>query len=93
MYRFMMFAVLAIAGCSKGDSKSATGESPMVKRWTELKTKMCACTDAACGDKVMDEYRATDFKNDEAMTKEYVDAMEKLQGEFHACRDKLKAGK
>jgi hypothetical protein len=49
-------ALVSASGCkSKGTNDGSGGGTGVLAKMTELKTKMCACTDAACARTVSDE--------------------------------------
>jgi len=70
-----------------------------IRGLTEWKTKMCACTDAACADKTHEEYKAWEndtlepmFKDTklEELPKDKVEVAERLEDERKTCRRKFR---
>ena len=89
MKHFMIIAtaVLALGACKgKYDKAMAEGE--------DIRDRMCACTDAACAEKVSADYKAWKAGNkslkDEKPSKEQEQKGEAIVEAYRACAHKLK---
>lgn len=85
--------VLALGGCGKKDKLD--GVISELEGW---KTKMCACTDAACAEKVHEDYKKWEDKMEKEMgdmdkdkiDKSKIEKIEKLDDERKDCRRKFR---
>lgn len=85
--------VLALSGCGKKDKLD--GVISELEGW---KSKMCACKDAACAEKVHEDYKKWEDKMEKEMgdvdkdkiDKSKIEKIEKLDDERKDCRRKFR---
>jgi flagellar motor switch protein FliM len=83
--------MLALGACSKGKFEQALSEM------SDLKDKMCACTDKACADKVQEDFRSFRKSMKDRFTKDELKNLSKeddkkgreLQSGMDECRRKF----
>jgi hypothetical protein len=71
----------------------ACGGGGLEKEMKSWKDKMCACKDATCAEKTMEDYRSWQKgKKDAAkdLSKDEIGKLVAIEGELKACRNKLR---
>lgn len=87
--------VLAMAGCGKKDKLDQA-----LSDFEGWKSKMCACKDAACAEKVHEDYKKWEGEMEKTMKdvdkdkvdKSKMEKFESIEREMKDCRRKLRDG-